>query len=126
MGLFTNPMTLVDSLIADRIFSFRAQINEPGSIVGEYIETAAQIAAASKIVVKHSTSKAGIKRHLVQRTETFDLTADPTDGSSPIVVNVSVSHDKLATEEQIQNQITLMIDAMQETGFVANLTRELI
>ena len=126
MGLFTDPMTLVDSAVADRIFNFRAQLNEPGSTVGEYIETAAAIAAGSKLVVKHTSSKAGIKRHLVQRTETFDLTADPTDGSAPVIVNLSISHSPLATESQIQNQLTLIIDAATEASFVANLTRELI
>lgn len=126
MGLFSDPLVLVDAQSNNRSFTFRAQLNEPGSTVGEYIETAAAIASASKLVVKHSATKAGVKRHLLQRAEVFDLTDDPTDGSAPIVVNVTISHNQLAAHNDVQDQVTLMIQCLQQSGFVANLTRELI
>jgi len=126
MGLFTDPLVLVDGAAASRTFNFRAQLNEPNSIVGEYIEPAADVASDSKLVVKHTTSAAGIKRHLLQNAETFDLTADPTDGSAAIIGNVTLSHHPLATEAQIQDRVTLLIDAMSEPNFVSNMIRGLI
>lgn len=126
MGLFTDPLVLTDEAAASRTFNFRAQLSEPNAIVGEYVEPAAEIAAGSKLVVKHTTSAKGIKRHLLQRAETFDLTADPTDGSEAVVINLTVSHHPLATDAQVQNQLTLMIDAASEVNFLENLMRELI
>jgi len=126
MGLFTDPLVLVDEDVASRTFNFRAQLSELNAIVGEYVEPAASIAATSKLVVKHSTSSNGIKRHLLQRVETFDLTADPTDGSAPVVINLTISHAKEATDAQVQNQLTLMIDAVSEVNFLENFMRELI
>lgn len=126
MGLFTDPLVLVDEASANRTFNFRAQLSEQNAIVGEYIETAAEIAATSKLVVKHTTSAAGLKRHLLQRAETYDLTADPTDGSEAVVVNTTISHHPLATDTQVQNQLTLMIDALSEVGFLESFMRELI
>lgn len=124
MGLFTNPMTLVDADVANRTFEFRAQINEPGAEVGEYIEPSAEVASDSKLVVKHSATKAGKKRHLLQRSEVFDLSADPTDGNDSVVVNLTISHNRLATEAQVQNQLTLILDAATETGFLSKLMRD--
>lgn len=126
MGLFTDPLVLVDSSVANRTFNFRAQLTEPNAIVGEYIEPAAEVASNSKLVVKHTTSSAGIKRHLLQRAETFDLTADPTDGSSPVIGNVTLSHHPKATLLQVQDQVTILIDAMSEPDFVSNMMRERI
>jgi len=126
MGLFTDPLVLVDEDTNNRTFNFRAQLSEPNAIVGEYIEPAAAIASTSKLVVKHTTSAGGLKRHLLQRVETFDKTADPTDGSAAIVVNLTISHDPLATNAQIQNQLTLMIDALSESSFLDNFMREML
>lgn len=123
MGLFTSPMTLVDASTTNRTFEFRAQINEPGAEVGEYIEPLAAVASDSKLVVKHSTAKTGKRRHLLQRSEIFDLTADPTDGNDSVVVNLTISHNPLATETQVKNQLTLIIDAVAETNFLTKLMR---
>lgn len=126
MGLFSNPLSLVDADSATRTFEFRAQINEPGSEVGEYIEPSAAVAADSKLIVKHSSTKAGKRRHLLQRSEVFDLTGDPTDGNDSIVVNLTITHNALATEEDVQNQLTLVIDAATETDFLSKLMRNLL
>lgn len=124
MGLFSNPMTLVDAAIANRVFEFRAQINEPGSEVGEYIEPAASVASDSKLLVKHTTAKnSGKKRHLIQRSEVFDLTSDPTDGNDSVVVNLTITHNRLATLSQVQNQLTLVVDAVSEANFLSKLMR---
>lgn len=126
MGLFTDPMTLVDNGSSNRTFSWRAQLYEPGATVGEYIETAATVASNSKLVVKHSTTSKGIKRHLVQRTMTFDITADPSDGNEPIVCNFTISHHPAATWSQISDQVVILIDALGESDFVSNIIRELL
>lgn len=126
MGLFTNPMTLIDANAANRTFEFRAQLHENGAIVGEYIEPAASVSSTSKLTVKHSATNSGKKRHLLQRVETFDLSADPVDGRDTVVVNMTISHHPLATEAQVKNQVTLVIDAAQETGFISKIMREQI
>lgn len=124
MGLFTNPMTLVDAETTDRIFEFRAQLNEPNAVGGEYIEPAADVASHSKLIVKHSTSASGKKRHLLQRIENFDISADPTDGSDSVIVNLTVSHNIAATETQIANQIAIVKDALAEANFLPKFMRE--
>lgn len=126
MGLFTDPLVLIDEGSNNRTFNFRAQLSEPNSVVGEYVEPAAEIVADSKLIVKHTQSAKGIKRHLLQRVEVFDVSADPTDGSEAVVVNLTISHDHRATDTQVQNQLTLMLDALNEASFLENFMRELI
>lgn len=122
MGLFTDPMVLNDGA-ASRTFNFRTPILESGSTGGEYIEPAAVAAAASKLVVKHTTSKSGLKRHLLQRA--ISVTINDVAGTlEPIVVNLTANHSVGHTDAQIQKEITLMIDALTETGFVAGFARE--
>lgn len=125
MGLFTDPLVLVDEAAASRTFNFRAQLNEPGSTAGEYIEPAASAAADSVLVVKHSTAKNGRKRHLLQRAINLTIN-DADDTLEPLIVNVTVSRASGHTDTQVQNEVTLTIDALSETGFVAGFTRERI
>lgn len=126
MGLFSDPLVLVDAGTNNRTFNFRTQLIESNTVGAEYTETAAEIASFSKLVVKHTTSSKGLKRHLLQRAETFDLTDDPSDGDEAVVVNVTISHNPHATEAQIQNQLTLVIDAMLEANFVKYIMREML
>lgn len=122
MGLFTDPMVLNDGAVA-RTFNFRTPIMETGSTGGEYIEPAATAASASKIVVKHTTSNAGKKRHLLQRAQVLTIN-DTAATLEPIIVNVTATHSIGHTDAQVQKEITLAIDAMTETGFVAGFVRE--
>lgn len=125
MGLFTDPLVLVDSDTANRTFNFRAQLNEPGSTAGEYIEPAATAAADSVLVVKHNTASSGRKRHLLQRV--INVTKNDADDTlAPIVVNLTVSREDGHTDAQVEKEITILLDAAQETGFVAGFCRERI
>lgn len=124
MSLFADPLVLNDGAVA-RTFNYRAQVLQPDAIIGEYIEPAASAAASSTLAVKHTTSKNGRKRHALQRVE--NLTINDADGTlSPLVVTVTVSRDPGHLDAQVQKQVTLVIDAMSEAGFVAGWTRERI
>jgi hypothetical protein len=125
MGLFTDPLVLVDEAVADRTFNFRAQISEPGSTVGEYIEPAASAAEDSVLVVKHSTAKNGRKRHLLQRATNLTIN-DADDTLEPLIVNMTVSRAAGHTDAQVQNEVTILIDALTEAGFIAGFVRERI
>lgn len=124
MGLFTDPMVLNDGTVT-RTFNFRAQIAEPGSTVGEYIESAALAAADSVLVVKHTTTASGRKRHLLQRVE--NVSKNDADGTlAPLVLNVTVSRDAGHTDAQVIEQLNILLDACGEAGFVAGMVRERI
>jgi hypothetical protein len=124
MGLFADPLVINDGT-SDRTFNFRAQLSELGSTAGEYIEPAATAAADSVLVVKHSTSKSDRHRHLIQRVE--NVTINDAGGTlEPLVVNLTVSRESGHTDAQVQSQVTLLIDALEETGFVAGFVRERI
>jgi hypothetical protein len=125
MGLFTDPMTLNDGTDS-RIFNFRAQnLSEPGSTIGEYIEPAASAAVDSILSVKHSETKGGRKRHLLQRAANISIN-DADDTLEPLVVNLTVSRSAGHTDAQVQAEINLTLDAATETGFVAGFCRERI
>lgn len=124
MGLFTDPLTINDGS-ADRIYNYRAQLVEPGSIVGEYIEPAAISAADSVLVVKHSTAKNGRKRHLLQVSNA--LTINNTDGTlEPLIVNITISRNDGHTDEQVTKLVKLATAAINIAGTVSGILRERI
>jgi len=124
MGLFTDPVVLNDGVDPARSFSFRAQLSETGSVVGEYIEPAATAAEDSTLTVKHTTSKDGTKRHLLQRSNSMLLPDGVT--LSPIVVNFTLSHHPEMVLANVEKQVLLLIDALGEANAVKNLMLELI
>lgn len=89
MGIFSDPVTFNDGT-SDHIFNYRAQIPESNSIVGEWIEPLSSSSVDSKILIKHTVTKAGTERHLVQHSENVLLADGVT--YEPVVVNLSVSH----------------------------------
>jgi len=116
MGLFTNPVVLNDGA-ASRTFSFRSQQADKKSVVGDYIEDAAAIAAKSLLVIKHDNS-GSVPRHLLQRT-TYVVPASATDGvRKPITVNFTTMSDPAFTAAEVEKEVKILVDATQETGFV--------
>lgn len=119
MGLFTSPLVINDG-VADRTFTFRSQQPHKTSVVGDYIEDAASIAAESLLVVKHDKSGT-VPRHLLQRT-VWVAPAASTDGAlKRITINLTVVADEAFTSAEVTKEFLLMRDAMGETGVVAGL-----
>lgn len=124
MALFTNPVTLSDDggTTTDREFSFLNQdVSSPNSVTGIWIEDAADITAASKLVVKHDqrTLKSGFRRDLLQRTVMLHPAADTeTDDLQPVTINITVTGDSRFTAAEIQPELNLAVDATEETGFL--------
>lgn len=117
--LFTNPITLNNG--ADHVFSYRSQIMDSSAkkaIIGEWVENAAPLADESKIVVKHDSSSATVRRRLVQR-KVNRVTI--TRGARPITVNLTIAHDVEHTNAQVEAEIALVKDILAEATFAANL-----
>lgn len=126
MGLFSDPVVLNDGVDANRSFEFGGQIADTiAQKASEWIETAADSHAASKILVKHMAAKSGQKRHLIQTAilRDTDVDADGNTKLAPIVVNTTVSHDPRALEADILKQYIMHLDALAETGVLAGLVR---
>lgn len=121
MGLFSNPVTLTDGVDTTRIFAFRAQrADSKGLIVGDYIEEGPSIAEESLLTAKHDTRK--VPRHLLQRTTNRRPAANAaTEPLLPITVNFTITADKAFTAAEIQTEVNILVDAVQETGFVAGM-----
>lgn len=119
MGLFTDPMTINDG-VGDRIFSFRAQQPDTKSVVGDYIEDAAAIAAQSLIVVKHDT-KPTAPRHLVQRTIHIVPAANGDSELKRVTLNFTLTCDKEFTVAEVTPEFELFLDALGETSFLSGL-----
>lgn len=118
MSLFTNPVTLNNG--ADHIFTFRSQVLDSSAkkaIVGEWIESAAPLVDDSKLVVKHDSSSATVRRRLLQRKVNKSTT---TRGYRPITVNITVAYDVEHTVSQVEAELLLIKDALAEANFAAN------
>lgn len=119
MALFTSPLVLNDGTVS-RTYSFRSQQPDKKSVVGDYIEDAAALAAESLIVVKHD-STGSTPRHLLQFS-IWLVPASSTDGvRKRITINTSIMADPAFTAAEVEKQHKLSIDAQQETGFVAGM-----
>lgn len=119
MALFTTPLVLNDGTVA-RTFSFRSQQPDKKSVVGDYIEDAAAIAAESLFVVKHDNS-GSVPRHLLQRTE-YSVPAAATDGlRRRQTINLTIVADPLFTAAEVLKNYTLMVDAMAEANVLSSM-----
>lgn len=123
MGLFTNPLVINDG-VGDRTFSFRAQQPDKNSIVGDYIEDAAALAAESLLVVKHDPRPAA-PRHLFQ-TSIFKAPAAGDGTLKRITVNTTITADPLFTVAEVTPQFVLHKDALSEADFVASMLQSKI
>lgn len=122
MPLFTNPVALSDGT-NPHTFAFRAQLNDSKSIVGEWVEPAADLISASTILIKHD-AKSTVKRRLLQRRVMLPTT-DPLV-YKPVTINFTITHDAAHALIPIQGQVNIVVDAIQEVGFVNNLLQGLI
>lgn len=120
--LFSNPVVLNDGT-NDRSFTFRAQLNEAKSTVGEWIEPAATLRAEPKIVVKHDASQKNVRRRLLKHTLNC-LVA--TDVYKPINVNFSIAYDPAHAEADLIKAAKIVGDAMSEATFLQNFLRGLV
>lgn len=123
MGLFTNPVVLNDG-VADKTFSFRAQLPDKKAVVGEWIETAAPLADESKIIVKHDATSPTVRRRLLQRT-TNVLLADGITRKS-VTCNLTVTYHPSHAEADVAKTVKIIADSVAEPTFVANFLRGLI
>lgn len=122
MPLFTDPILLNDGN-ADRSFSFRAQLNEGKTVVGEWVEPAAELSQQSGLIVKHDTSKSTTARRLLQRTAYLHI----ADGTfKKCTVNITVQHHPEHTLADITKQVNIIKDAVSEATFVNNFLKGLI
>lgn len=118
MPLFSNPVTLNNG--ADHVFKFRNQVLDPSSkkaIIGEWIESAAPLVDDSKIVVKHDSSSATVRRRLIQRRVNRTTT---TRGYRPITVNLTIAYDVEHADAVVEAEIALVKDILAEATLAAN------
>ena len=123
MGLFTNPVVLNDG-VADKTFSFRAQLPDKKAVVGEWIETAAPLADESKIIVKHDATSPTVRRRLLQRTANVLLADGIT--RKPVTCNLTVTYHPSHAEADVAKTVKIIADSVAEATFVANFLRGLI
>ena len=124
MGLFVNPVTLNDGS-ASRIFAFRSQVYDKKSVIGEYIESAADLSAESVLRVKHDPS-ASTPRHLLQRTVKRVPAADADAGLLGITVNLTITASKLFTDAEVATEVAILLDAAAEANVVKSMLNSLI
>lgn len=123
MALFINPVILNDG-VADKTFSFRAQLPDKKSVVGEWIEPAASLLEDSKIIVKHDTASPTVRRRLLQRSITTLIGDGVT--RKPITCNLTVTYHPTHSEADVAKAMKLIADAVAEAGFTTNFLRGLI
>lgn len=116
MGLFTNPVTLD----TNHIFSYRGQVYDKKSSIGEYIETAATIASESLIKVKHDPNGAA-PRHLLQRSVKRVPAAGVAGELKRITVNFTVVADPLFTDTEVSEETAILIDALGEANVIKGM-----
>lgn len=123
MGLFTSPVTFTVNTVA-RIFSFRAQLPDTKSVVGEWVETAASLASASKLVVKHdATSKTAVRsllKYSCNKTIADNLTL------KPMTVNFTLICHPEHTAAQQDEVMEMMAQAVAAQGFRDGFSQKLI
>lgn len=121
MGLFTSPLVLTDGVDTTRNFSFRAQVADAKSVIGEYIEDGPSIAEESLLVVKHDT-RSSTPRHLIQRKTNRHPAANTADTIlKPMTVNLTFNGSKDFSAAEWQTELNILIDAAQEANFVAGM-----
>lgn len=124
MPLFTDPLVINDGTV-DRSFSFRAQLADDTSVVGEWIEPAGTLQKDAKLVVKHDEKPSSTtRRRLLQSRGNYAIADGVT--LKPITINFTITHHKEHTLSQITEIVTLMRDATGEADFVSNLTHGLV
>jgi hypothetical protein len=124
MGLLANPLTVNDGT-GDRIFSFRSQRPDNRSVIGDYVETAAESSANSLITIKHDLRAVTAPRALIQRV----YKAAPAAGDGTlyqVTQNYTVVASSLFTVAELTGEFTLFMDILAETGLLSGIRNKLI
>jgi hypothetical protein len=103
--------------------SFRAQVQDPKNVVGEWVEPAADTSLESKIVVKHDQNSATVRRRLISRRVNA---ATITRGLRPITVNFTVVYDVEHTAADILAAMAFIDATSAASGVKANLLAGMI
>lgn len=120
MSLFANPVTLNDGTNA-RIFAYRGPLSDSKIRGGDWIESAAAIAAKSLFTIKNDI-RTPVIRNLVQRTVRLHPAADTeTDDLYPVTINFTLVAHELFTETELQPEVNLMLDALVEADVIKSL-----
>lgn len=120
MGLFTS---LVFNNGTAHTFVFRGQTPDAKSIVGEYVEPAAAIETASKVIVKHDVLSKTVKRSLLQRKV---LVAGSDGVLYPITVNYTLIANPKHSSTAIVDQLKMINACAADASFAANFAAGLI
>lgn len=125
MGLFSNPVTLSDDggTTTDRTFDFRGTLPalKTGYRGGDYLETAAALAAMSMFTIKHDM-RTSIIRNLCQRSVRLHPAADTeTDDLYLVTFNLTAVASNLFTEAELQPELNLLLDAAEESNFLKGM-----
>lgn len=120
MSLFATPMTCNDGT-ADHVFSFRSQRPDPKSIVGDYIEDAAEPSAESLITAKQDI-RSKTPRSLIQRRVNRHPAANTADALLlPITMNFTMVADKAFSVAELEEEFNILIAALSKSGVISGL-----
>lgn len=122
MGLFASSQVINDGT-SDRTFDFRAQIPNPKSIVGEYIESA-NTADQSTLTAKHELGSSRVQRSVLQHRILADVDTEGT--TEPITVNLSVAYDKRHSTTDVSLAILVVAKGVQVTGVILKFLQRFI
>lgn len=122
MSLFNSPAVINDGT-ADRSFSFRAQLadKQSKSVIGEWVETAASLASASKLIIKQDESSRTQRRRLLSHSYMAPIT-DPTV-LKQITVNVTVIHHPEHSEAEIIKHVLIPLNGLKIAGVLPNFLK---
>jgi hypothetical protein len=118
MSLFTSPVTLNDGS-ADHIYNYRGQISlNTKSLVGEWIEPAADMSAQSRIFIKHDEGSSSLTRRLFQ----VSILKPIADGTlKRITVNHTINHHPEHSEADIESAIALSTAGQGQANYATNM-----
>lgn len=123
MGIFVDPLVANDGT-EDRTFNFRSQLTDKKSVVGEWVEPSASLAADSRVVIKHDTSSPVVRRRLLQHSQQVLLADGVT--RKPITVNITLTYNPSHGEADITKVIKIALAAASKATFIGNFLRGLI
>jgi hypothetical protein len=122
MALFSDPVALTDGTDT-RTYSQLAPIsNLSGKQTGgEWIEDAADASAKSKLIAKHDRRPANYQRDLLSKSIWLAPAADSEGVLRQVTINLTVNAHPLFTEDELQPEFNVLIDAAQEANFLKGL-----
>jgi hypothetical protein len=119
MGMFPVPLVANDGT-DDHNYYYRGQVNDPRSKVGEWIETAAEIAAEPLVVVKHDL-RSSVPRHLVSSKINVEPAANADGVLLPITINTTITANKAFSVAELELEFTKHLDVLGTTDLIKSL-----